>query len=310
MAGLWSDLPRRATVLLIGIPLAGLILSRPLATWLALQVLHLGAAWEWLGMVPFSEKIKKDEDSPGWDGNKSPVMYLFPFLSVALSNLRAHDTFLSSVVAVACFYSLVESRNSQACNHIMKGLLFWTIPLYVWNPMSQDFGATTYLLSVAWNCDSGALIVGRLSKSILQDNRIPPPKWLKRISPAKSIEGIIGGILAGCLTSASWPFLWGKLLFFLETIGSDSSQVLMATAGLSMRERSIVGLILSLLAIIGDLWESSTKRQGGVKDSGKLLPGHGGLLDRFDSALLPGLFYSYFYFQGQTLRYPASLEDF
>lgn len=299
MTGLWSDLPRRAMVLLIGIPFAGLILSRPFATWFALQILHLGAAWEWLGMVPSSRKnVKKDDDdeSTAASESKSLAMYLFPFLSVSLSNLSNQQSFLSSLVAVACFYSLMESHNSQVCNHLMKGLLFWTIPLYVWNPMSQDFGATTYLLSVAWNCDSGALIVGRVSKSILQENtRIAPPQWLKRISPAKSIEGILGGIAAGCLTSASWPFLWRGLLFFLEAIGGDSSQVGMATEGLLLQQRFFLGLVLSVLAIVGDLWESSTKRQGGVKDSGKLLPGHGGLLDRFDSALLPGLFYSYFY---------------
>lgn len=296
MGGLWSDLPRRAAVLLIGIPFAGFILSRPSATWFSLQILHLGAAWEWLGMVPSSDRAKKDDDAPMEDSKKSLAMYLFPLLSVLLSNLRDHEMFLSAVVATACLYSLAESRRSQVCNHLMKGLLFWTIPLYVWNKMSQEFGPTTYLLSVCWNCDSGALIVGRLCKSILKDKRIPPPQWLQRISPAKSVEGILGGLAAGCLTSACWPSLWKGLVFFLETIGRDSSKVVIATDGFSLAERIYVGIILSTLAIVGDLWESSTKRQSGVKDSGKLLPGHGGLLDRFDSAILPGLFYSYFYF--------------
>ncbi|CAB9502127.1 Phosphatidate cytidylyltransferase [Seminavis robusta] len=189
-------------------------------------------------------------------------------------------------------------------NHVLKGLLFLTIPMRVWNFLCQDFGATTFLLSVAWNCDSGALIVGRLSKSIqAPDNRIPPPQWLVKISPAKSVEGVLGGLMAGCLTCVCWPFLWQGLVLFRELAASstwmesssmDSSG--MATEGLSLTERISLGLILSILAIVGDLWESSTKRQGGVKDSGKLLPGHGGILDRFDSSALPVLFYTYYYY--------------
>ena len=251
-------------------------------------------------MVPSTIKAKTDDDEVE-NSRKSLAMYLFPFLSVFLSNLRSQDTFLFALVVTACFYSLVESQQSHVCNHLLKGLLFWTIPLYFWNEMSIEFGPTTYLLSVCWNCDSGALIVGRLSKSILNDNqRIPPPQWLQRISPAKSVEGILGGLAAGCLTSASWPVLWKGLEFFLKTMGPGEehmTQVTMATRGFSLSDRILLGLVLSILAIVGDLWESSTKRQSGVKDSGKLLPGHGGLLDRFDSAVLPGLFYSYFYFK-------------
>ena len=61
----------------------------------------------------------------------------------------------------------------------------------------------------------------------------------------------------------------------------------------SYSNRLLLGVSLSLLAIIGDLVESSIKRQSQSKDSGSLLPGHGGVLDRFDSSLLAVLLYSF-----------------
>lgn len=308
----WSDLPRRATVLLIGIPLVGVILARPLTAWLFFQGVHLLAAWEWLVLVPAATITTKDKAT-------KPILsmpvYVFPLISCVVSNLHSasdgnKDKFLLGLMATACLYCLVlgsnnntsddNSQNLVICSHLLKGLLFLTIPLSAWNQLCLDFGATTYLLSVVWNCDTGALIFGRLSKSLLK-SRIPVPLWLQRISPAKSVEGILGGLLLGCLTSVFWPFLWQWLVWFLDMsnsfgIGSNNENVVGAMENQSTWHRACLGLALSLLGIVGDLWESATKRQGGVKDSGKLLPGHGGILDRFDSSLLPALFYKCFYY--------------
>jgi CDP-diglyceride synthetase len=320
--GLWSDLPRRATVLLIGIPIMGLTISRPTVSWSVLQAIHLFATWEWLGLAPPPVVVggvesKDEKDSDAKDKISRPpavqtsfAMIWFPLISWWLSNLgqsnpfrrevkREDNLFLSFLVAAACFICLLQSHNSSLCNHLIKGLLFITIPMRAWNQLCQDFGATTYLLSVAWNCDSGALIVGRLSRSILgANNRIPPPQWLQQISPAKSVEGLFGGLIAGCLTSVCWPFLWQLLEVASGSPTEESTtnrRVVMATEDLSPSDRALLGFALAVLAIVGDLWESSTKRQGGVKDSGKLLPGHGGILDRFDSSVLPALCYSYCY---------------
>jgi len=96
-------------------------------------------------------------------------------------------------------------------------------------------------------------------------------KLLPKISPSKTWEGTIGGTLGGILMGllmAHW-------------------------SGLTLFEGVFLGLVVSVFGQLGDLLESAIKRYAGVKDSGVLLPGHGGILDRFDSALfaLPIAYY-------------------
>ena len=91
-------------------------------------------------------------------------------------------------------------------------------------------------------------------------------KLAPRISPNKTIEGVIGGLLLSVAIA-----LAGALL-----IGTKAAQ-LPAVA--------LVAVVVVLFSVVGDLFESLLKRHAGVKDSGNLIPGHGGLLDRMDSVL-------------------------
>jgi len=212
------------------------------------------------------------------------------------NNNKRQELFAFGLVATACLFCLLENRRPDVGNHLVKGLLFLTIPMQAWNIACKDFETTAFLLSVVWNCDTGALLVGRCSKALRGKRCIPVPQWLQQMSPAKSIEGILGGLLFGGLTSLGWPFLRKGLVWLLQVVQSSDTleEAVSVTDQYSSIDRLWLGLILSLLGIVGDLWESCTKRQGGVKDSGKLLPGHGGVLDRFDSSLLPVLFYVYY----------------
>jgi phosphatidate cytidylyltransferase len=110
------------------------------------------------------------------------------------------------------------------------------------------------LLVLSWVCDSAAYFVG----GAIGRTRLAPA-----ISPKKSVEGAVAGLVAAAVA--------GSLLGFVE----GQSPVLMAGYGLA----------IGLATILGDLVESLIKRQTGVKDSGGLIPGHGGLLDRMDSLL-------------------------
>jgi len=113
-----------------------------------------------------------------------------------------------------------------------------------------------FLLAVVMMGDSGAYYVG----SALGRHRLAPV-----LSPKKSVEGLVGGIGFSLATA----FVLRALLF--------PSLSLLTTAGL--------GLILSCLGVLGDLFESLLKRSAGVKDASSLIPGHGGILDRLDSVL-------------------------
>jgi phosphatidate cytidylyltransferase len=125
------------------------------------------------------------------------------------------------------------------------------------------------LMSVAWISDTAAYFAGR---------RFGWHKLAPSISPGKTWEGVLGAVLAVGVYAALWGLAWQS--YFPQLFKS-------------MRY-GIFGMLLFLwlltaIGIYGDLFESALKRQAGVKDSGAMLPGHGGVLDRIDAltALLP-----------------------
>jgi len=111
-----------------------------------------------------------------------------------------------------------------------------------------------FLLLVVWLGDAGAYYVGR---------RFGRHLLASRISPKKTIEGGLGGIAVAVITAVIAHFT-----FFPK---------------FPLVHAAIAGVILSITGVIGDLAESMWKRSAAVKDSGTLIPGHGGFLDRFDS---------------------------
>lgn len=105
-----------------------------------------------------------------------------------------------------------------------------------------------------WAADTFAYFVGVA---------IGKRKLAPKISPGKSVEGVLGGSLGAVIVG----YLWGPV------------------AGIAGWEGALIGLVISVISVMGDLAESALKRYAGVKDSGNILPGHGGVLDRFDSSL-------------------------
>ena len=97
-------------------------------------------------------------------------------------------------------------------------------------------------------------------------------KLCPKISPKKSVEGAIGGIAGAVLLNVLLLFVFKKFIFEGE-------------ARLSYIDVVLLSIILSVVSMFGDLAASTIKRNFGIKDFGKLLPGHGGIMDRFDSAL-------------------------
>lgn len=119
-----------------------------------------------------------------------------------------------------------------------------------------------FLIAVIWMSDAGAYYIGKL----LGRHKLSP-----RLSPNKTVEGALGGLLFATLTAVAWRH------FFLPELSVWAPAL---AAG------------LALVGILGDLAESAMKRGAGVKDTAAVVPGHGGVLDRMDSLLLAApLFY-------------------
>ncbi len=117
-------------------------------------------------------------------------------------------------------------------------------------------------LTIVWAADSGAYFAGRqFGGKVFGSRKLAP-----RISPNKTIEGLVGGLVAGVLVGLA--FAW--------------------FAGLSWAQAPVfiaVAVVTVLFSVVGDLFESLMKRHVGAKDSGNLIPGHGGILDRLDGVL-------------------------
>lgn len=121
---------------------------------------------------------------------------------------------------------------------------------------SEGLGWFFLALWITWMSDTFAYLVG---KSIGKTKLIP------RVSPNKTVEGAIGGVLAGGITAMLIVIACGLPVNALVAF--------------------VLGVILSCLGMIGDLFESQLKRRAGVKDSGTAIPGHGGFLDRIDALI-------------------------
>jgi phosphatidate cytidylyltransferase len=193
-------------------------------------------------------------------------------MSLSLSTLLAASALIVSI-AVRVLSSQTDHRWKDTLI-ILLGVLYVGFPLgTVVSSRSLPAGESLvlFLAVVTWASDTGAYYAGTLwGKHLL----------LPSVSPKKTIEGLLGGLALA--VSAALLAQWGF-----------ASQ-------LSLSDALILGVLVTGMGLLGDLFESVIKRRTGVKDSGGILPGHGGMLDRLDSLLFtaPTFYYYVAYVRG------------
>ena len=161
---------------------------------------------------------------------------------------------LVAAAATAIFYEWTRLVRGWGPAWYIGGFVYALIPalalLWVRDRAEDGFALVLWIFIVTWATDIGAYLAGRA----LGRRKLAPS-----ISPAKTVEGLYGGIAAAAILGGVWAWYTGL----------EQSLFVMAP-------------VLALAAQGGDLFESWMKRRSGVKDSGRWLPGHGGLFDRLD----------------------------
>lgn len=203
------------------------------------------------------------------------------------TNIQQLDMVLLAVtivIAIKCilflFYDTVQKISISSKYLYLLGYI--TLPFVFIVKIS--FGTNDYnpkiiigLFILIWTNDTFAYLVGK---------SIGKHKLFERVSPKKTIEGFLGGAVFAAFAG----FLISK--FYIQPNPAFSSKSILIW--------TIIALIVSVFGTIGDLIESKFKRIAGVKDSGSIMPGHGGILDRLDSVIFVApiiyLFYQILYY--------------
>ena len=245
---------------------------QPVAMVFLFALITCLSLWEYSGLVNNIEDVTINRFI-------STVAGVYLFLAISAVNsgfVQTNAVFMPYLLTIIyLFVSELYTKNKNAVHDLsytMLGQMYIALPLSMINVLA--FRTATdgnihfyYLLPLSvfiflWTSDTGAYCVGSL---------FGKHKLFPRISPAKSWEGSIGG---------------GTLVLFAAFLVSILDQSYGNLSGLNTLQWLGLGLVVTISGTWGDLVESLIKRTLGIKDSGTILPGHGGMLDRFDSSLL------------------------
>ena len=244
-----------AAVILIGINYGGILWS-VIASLIALKSLD-----EYYRLI----SRKGSKISPG-------LGYIFSliFLIAAMKD-NAQPIILAMILSLCVFFvmtvEIIKRQLSKGISNvifntgaIISGILYITVP-WVCMIMLGNYAFGRQILMIiflcTWACDVGAYLGGKKFGSI---------KLCEHVSPGKTVQGFIFGIIGSLIASALSIYFYSFPNYLM-----------------------FIGFVCGIAGQIGDLAESLLKREAGQKDSGTLIPGHGGMLDRFDSILFNGL---------------------
>ena len=222
-------------------------------------------------------EIRNTESVPFLSGIFSTIFVIATYLLLSISNdanVIALTMSIASVASMTWMLYLLESTPKFI--HNVAGLIapaLYTGGILTMAVMLREdkngLALIFYLITLTSAVDTGAYLIGKLT------GKTP---FFPQISPSKTWEGSIGGMICAVIASV----LFGIVVS--ETNVLD----------ISLTHSVLVGILIGFSGQIGDLYESSLKRKSQVKDSGALIPGHGGVLDRIDSVIfnIPVIYYS------------------
>ena len=190
---------------------------------------------------------------------------LISTITMSVCLLTTHD-FLGLIAGAICsmILALYGTKNNKEAKDALLSLVFALIYLVGFVPLmceirlhENGLAWLFFMCLITWAGDTGAYFAGR---------SFGRRKLFERVSPNKTLEGAFGGALLSILVALTYAY------YILPNI--------------PLFHAALLGLVLNFLGVSGDLFESLLKREANVKDSGWILPGHGGVLDRMDSMLI------------------------
>lgn len=249
----WGDLGKRAASAAVMAPLAMLCIWLGGAAWLALVgAASVGVGLEWAAICGFPARR--------WRGLFVPLAILCA-AGTGLAQGAGAGLLVLLISCCAVWAAAQGSRAGGAAASLGAGVIYLGVAALALSLMRADpaVGRSNigFLFIVVWASDIGGYVSGRL---------IGGPRLAPMISPGKTWSGAAGGLVSALMG------------------GAAAVSVFAGPGHITGRLLLVAGL-LGMAAQAGDLLESLFKRQFGVKDSGSLIPGHGGLLDRLDGLL-------------------------
>ena len=258
-------MPRRETISLLRTRILSALVLIPIVGW----VVWAGGWWLFAAVLlvaglagyEFSQLMRRGDHIPSTVFSLA-IIGMFA-LDAQLPSLGIAKPGLTGILILSISWQLFQSQRKSPVTDwaltITGGLYVGWLSAYIIHLRALPDGRiwTALALLITWGNDTAAYFVG----SVIGRHKLWP-----RLSPGKTWEGLWGGVVGGLLTGAGVGYL---AMQWMRAVGP--------VQGL------LVGLLAAIVAPFGDLAISMMKRQVRVKDSGRIIPGHGGLLDRTDS---------------------------
>ncbi len=221
-----------------------------------------------VSLFEFYQGMKKEAENIFW--REGILLGLLMPVGVYLRGEGVLPILLVFIILFLCLRQFIQLRIQQAFINVsltLGGILYISFLFsYIISLRDISFLGARLVVTVffaTWMGDSGAYLIG---------GKWGKHKLFPRVSPNKSWEGFIGALLVSCVA-----MIISRMWLFFPLVHA-----------------LIMGVLIGVIGQMGDFFESMLKREVGIKDFGKILPGHGGVLDRFDSLLFTvPLFYYY-----------------